>query len=125
MADQKQLVRFQPRTAGEIIEHRHRPADRELVRQGELRRTRRVVGVPLDANDLVGIGPLELAGHTVDQGGSVEREVGRARLEESIGRELEPHHIAILAHFDAWNVEHWKVLGQAVVGRDGRSHAAT
>ena len=81
VADQKELVGLHPRPRREIVEHRHRPRHGELMRRAELLRGLAVIGMPFDADDLIGIGTLQLGGRGVEHGRSVGPQSGRAGLE--------------------------------------------
>ncbi len=76
------------------------------------------VGMPLDAEDLIGIGAADFGGRVGDQIGRPGRQSGAARLEELTARQFDANHVAVAADMDAGRVDGRQRLQEAVVRAD-------
>ena len=102
VTDHEKLLRTHPHPAGQLLVNGHRPGDRQLVVVAPLAAEDRIaVGVPLDADDLLGIVAAQLAGHLGNQVGRPAAEPRRAGLEQLAAGQLDADHVAVATNIDA------------------------
>ena len=62
-------------------------------------------GVPLDADDLIGIAAGQFGGHRIEQGAGGRLHGHAAGLEQLGRRQFDPDHVAIGTDFDAGQIQ--------------------